>query len=505
MAVEREIKLAADAGIVLPDLTGAVPGLTVGPKTTLHLDATYYDTPALSLARWGVTLRSRSGEPGPIWTLKLPVSTVNAEMSRHELTFDEPNGPVPAAVRQAARAYTRAQALGPVVRLHTERTQFAVEIDGRPLATVCDDTVTADGAAEPISVFREIEVELADDAPSSRAVGVIVSRLRDAGCKDDEAPVSKAKRALGPRAFDPPDVTIPKVAKNATVRLLVRHSLATSVTQLIGQHAAVCTGDDPEALHQFRVAARRLRSDLRTFKSLLDVHVTRWLRDELRWLGSEVGAGRDADVLSARLRSQLARLPGQDTKHVDSLLTRLAETRSTAFEQVMATLADDRYVHLLDTLVDSAREPRFAAEPSGLADRAARPIFVDIVHKPWQRLQRAVEALEPDAPDAAFHAVRILSKRARYAAEAVAPLYGKDARRFARAIADVQTVLGKYQDTAVAEAWLRESARALPATRLVAGELVTFEREDRTQLRARFWKVWKQTSRRKLRKWLDDG
>ena len=82
------------------------------------------------------------------------------------------------------------------------------------------------------------------------------------------------------------------------------------------------------------------------------------------------------------------------------------------------------------------------------------------------------------------------------------PLYGKEARRFARALADVQTVLGNHQDTTVAEAWLRAAAKALPSTRLVAGELIAFERDDRVQLRAEFWTVWKKASRRKLRKWL---
>jgi CHAD domain-containing protein len=499
--IEREYKLAAESSIVLPDLTDVVPGMTVGPKETLQLDAVYYDTPNLSLARWGVTLRSRSGEAGPVWTLKLPVSSSDANISRHEFMIDEPIGPVPVAIRRAARAYTRKQSLGPVVRLQTERTQFVVELDGRPLAMLCDDTVIADGAAEPISVFREIEVELVDTATAPAAIAAVIARLRASGCKDDEAPVPKAIRALGPRAFDPPDVTIPKVRKHATTGLLVRQALAKSVTQLIGQHAKVCLGDDPEDLHQFRVAARRLRSDLRTFVPLLDVHLTRWLRDELSWLGEEVGAGRDADVLAERLRSQLTRLPERDAKPVDTLLHHIEQTKSEAFDRLLAAFDDDRYVALLEALVDVAHAPRFAGE-SGVADRAARPIFIDIVHKPWRRLSRAVDNLAPDAPDAAFHATRILAKRARYAAEAVAPLYGRDARQFARALADVQTVLGQYQDTTVAEAWLRQAAKEYPSTRLVAGELIAFERDDRVQLRAQFWKVWRKTSRRKLRKWL---
>ena len=170
--IEREYKLAAEAGILLPDLTGSVAGVVAGPKTTLQLDAVYYDTPTLALARWGVTLRSRSGEPGPIWTLKLPVSSSDAELSRHEFMFDAPPGPVPHTVRRAVKAYTRSEVLGPVVRLQTERTEFVVDLDGRSLAKLCDDTVVADGAAEPISVFREIEVELIDGEAHSAAVSV---------------------------------------------------------------------------------------------------------------------------------------------------------------------------------------------------------------------------------------------------------------------------------------------------------------------------------------------
>lgn len=500
--IEREFKLAAAAHIVLPDLTDVAPGLTVGPTTTLQLDAVYYDTPTLALARWGVTLRSRSGEPGPVWTLKLPVASTDSAISRHELMFDEPIGPIPDAVRLATRAYVRSQTLGPVVRLQTERTEFAVALDGRPIAKLCDDTVVADGTAEQISVFREIEVEFIDEAPAEAAVIAIISRLRDSGCKDDDAPVPKAVRALGPKAFDPPDVTIPKAGKHATVGRLVRQTLARSVAQLIGQHAKVCSGQDPEDLHQFRVAVRRLRSDLRTFAPLLDDHLTRWLRVELKWLGDEVGIGRDADVLGERLLSQLSRLPDLDAKPVGTLVHHLEQTSIEASARVITTLDSDRYATLLEALVDIARKPRFALDPSGLADRAGRPIFTDIVRKPWRHLSRAVDALDPDSPDAVLHAIRIRAKRARYAVEAVAPLYGKDALRFARALADVQTVLGKYQDTTVAEAWLREAAKALPSTRLVAGELIAFERDDRAQLRAQFWKVWKKVSRRKLRKWL---
>ena len=503
MAIEREIKMTADVDVVLPDLADAVPGLVVGPVSVVHLTAVYYDTPTLSMARSGVTLRSRTGEPGPIWTLKVSSPESGPDLSRHEYLFDEPLGPVPLAARQAARAYLRSQRLDPVVRLHTQRSQFSLVLDGEPLATVCDDLVVSDGGTEPIASFREIEVELAAGRVNRKAVEAIRSRLRDAGCRDDEAPVPKAVRALGPRAFEPPDVKVPPINKRATVNTLIRHVIAKSVEPLIERQAGVWAGDDPEELHLFRVAARRLRSDLRTFASLLDHGWTVWLRNELSWLGGEVGMGRDTDVMTERLIAQIAKLPSVDAQSVDRLLKRLAETAVDARQHVVNALSSDRFIVLLEALVDATHEPRFGTATPGLAEQAARPLVLDLVEKPWRRLSRAVDALRPDSPDAALHAVRIRAKRTRYAVEAVAPLYGRDARRFAKRLAEVQSVLGDHQDTTVAEAWLRQAAKALPSVRLVAGELLALERVERERLREQFKLVWKRASKPKVRAWLD--
>ena len=503
MAIEREIKLTADVDLALPTFADVLPGITVGPVSTVQLSAVYYDTPTLSLARAGVTLRARTGEPGPIWTLKVASSVGGPGLSRHEYLFDEPLGPVPLAARQGARAYIRSQRLDPVVRLHTERLQFSLEFEGKALATVCDDLVVSDGGTEPISSFREIEVELAPGRVNRKAVEAIRSILREAGCRDDEAPVPKAVRALGPRAYQAPDVHVTEIDKRATLREFIRQVIAKSVEPLIERQAGVWAGDDPEELHLFRVAARRLRSDLRTFAALLDHSWTVWLRAELAWLGSEVGMGRDTDVMTERLLVQIARLPPDDAASVDRLLQRLADTAVDVRRHVVDALSSERFILLLDALVDAAREPRFGSGSPGLAERAARPLVVDMVGKPWRRLSRAVDALQPDSPDAALHAVRIRSKRTRYAIEAVAPLYGRDARRLAKRIAAVQTVLGDHQDTTVAEAWLRRAAKEVPSLRLIAGELMAFERVDRERLRVEFESVWKKASKRKLRAWLD--
>ena len=361
MAVEREIKLTADVDLVLPDLASVVDGLAVGPVSKLHLDAIYYDTPTLAMARWGVTLRSRTGEPGPHWTLKVDSGEAGPGLSRHEYLFDEPLGPVPIAASQAVRALIRDQSLGPVVRLHTERAERTLELDGHPLIKLCDDIVTAEGS-EHVNPFREIELELMSEHGGAKVAKAVRAVLCAAGCHDWN-PLPKAIRALGARALEPPDVERISVGKRATTNEFVRHVIGKSVAQLIDRHAGVWLGEDPEELHVFRVSARRLRSDLRTFSALLDQHWTSEFRDELAWLGAEVGLGRDADVLAERLRSQMEQLPGEDAASIERLLQRLTENSSEARRHVVAALAADRYVALLDSLVGTRRE-RHGSSPT---------------------------------------------------------------------------------------------------------------------------------------------
>jgi CHAD domain-containing protein len=128
----------------------------------------------------------------------------------------------------------------------------------------------------------------------------------------------------------------------------------------------------------------------------------------------------------------------------------------------------------------------------------------DLVRAPWKHLRNAVDDLPDPAPDAALHAVRIRAKRARYAAEVVAPAFGKPARNFAKAVTEVQDVLGEHQDSVVAAAWLRANALTLgdPRAVYVAGELGAMERAAAETSRAAWPTVWKKASAKRLRDWL---
>jgi CHAD domain-containing protein len=257
-------------------------------------------------------------------------------------------------------------------------------------------------------------------------------------------------------------------------------------------------GDDPEAVHQARVATRRIRSDLRTFRDVVQPTWAIPLREELRWLGGELGAVRDADVLGARVRGREARLASADRPAVERLAEGLDEKRAGARDDLLSSMREPRYAALLDALVEAAAAPVLLAD---VAESPARAALPPALEGPWKHLVAAIERVREEGTDEALHAARIRAKRVRYAAEAVAPVFGKRAESFAEAAVALQDVLGEHQDAVVASAWLRETAVSTPELAFAAGQLVAIEAEDARTARAAWPSAWKTLSRKKLRFW----
>ena len=135
------------------------------------------------------------------------------------------------------------------------------------------------------------------------------------------------------------------------------------------------------------------------------------------------------------------------------------------------------------------------------ADQQASTTLPPLATSPWRRLRSAVRQLPEQPTDPELHRIRILAKRARYAAEAVAPVIGADAAAFARAAAKLQTILGEHQDSVTAQAWLR-GARVTGRRAFVAGELIALEHVAAQKARKDWPKVWKALDRKRLRKWM---
>src|SRR6059058_2798562 len=500
--LEREVKLGAGPAFHHPDLAGVIEGVAVAPPETVRMETVYYDTPDLRLARWGVSLRRRAGEG---WTLKLapPPSTPGkpgAVLERDELTFQGSATRPPDAALEVVRAYVRKAELVPVARLSTVRRRVRlVDATGNRVAEVVDDEVSVRDGRRVAARFREIEVEVPSPDGAGGEDSIItplVTRLRGAGAGAPD-PTPKHIRALGPRAIEAPEVSPQPLPAAAPAKDVIRNAIAESVAGLLHHDPLVRTGRDPEAVHQARVATRKLRSNLRTFGPLLDPEWTEPLRSELGWLAMGLGAVRDREVLLERLRERAQSLPASDQRSAASLLQLLEGEIDELRKKLLADLDSQRYIDLLERLVEAAHSPKTLPD----ADQPAASVLPALATTPWRRLRSAVRGLPETPTDPELHRIRILAKRARYAAEAVAPVAGPAAAAFARAAAKLQTVLGEHQDSVTAQAWLR-SAKASGKRAFVAGELIALEGLAAHEARSKWRKVWNSLDRKRLRVWM---
>jgi CHAD domain-containing protein len=505
VSMEAEDKLEADPSFEIPDLSGVAPGVRVTVLREAFLEAVYFDTADLRLARNGpVTLRyRRDRSPGSTdegtWTLKLPEDATGTEaLVRQELSWPGSPEDIPPQAAALVRAPTRRAPLRPVARLTTKRRRLELrDPQQRPLAEIDDDLVTI---AEPTQEqFRQIEVEWTGEA-SPKLRTAVLARLRRAGARPGPA-TPKVFRALGLDGGVKAEVEVPHLDRYSTMREVVAASIAGATRTLIERDPGVRLGRDIEHVHKARVATRRLRSDLRTFQPLLDAGWVRQMRVDLRLPANALGEVRDADVLTAELRAQMASLEGPDAAEAARLMARLASERNQANARLIEVLDGEPYALLLDRLVAAAANPPMADPAAG--GLLASSTLPGLVARPWKRLRRWVAGLGTDPTDEALHEVRKRAKQLRYASEAAASVRGRPAVKLAGAAENLQEVLGEFHDAVVSASWLR--AHAGPegvSTALVAGRLVEREERRRAEQRSAWPKAWKRLKNKKRRKWL---
>ncbi len=498
--LEREAKFATWPGFVLPDLDRVVPSVSAGARTEIPLDATYWDTADLRLIRWGVSLRYRTEAGEGTWTLKLPAKGNGEEgvLARAEHDFTGTPDEIPGDALDLVRAYARSTPLAPVARLQTQRqSESLFDPKGKRIAEVSDDEVSVLDGDRVAARFREVELEVTEDAPGE-LLPALIERLRAAGAGHPD-PTPKLVRALGPRALAAPELVVPALGADASVGDVARAAITSGVIRILANDTMVRLDGGPEGVHQAHVGTRRLRSDLRTFTPIFDTPWVQGLRSALEPLADTLGHVRDADVMLIRLKRAAAALDPQDRPAAESIGSRLAAQRSVQRTVLEDMYRGDEYVSLLDRLVAAARAPQFI-------DGAEAPVaeaLPSFVRRPWDHLTKAVAQLEGDPSHDDLHEIRIRAKRVRYAAEAAA-LALPAAESMAETAADLQDVLGEQHDAIVAAQWLRDIAatNVTRAEAMVAGLLIAAEKRDAEEWAAKWPDAWDALSKRKVRKWL---
>jgi CHAD domain-containing protein len=492
---ERELKLSVATSFAMPGLEGLADDVVTVPWPPEDVWTVYFDTDDLRLARWGASMRQRLGQG---WTVKLPPELDGDVLVRPEITFLGSGRRPPAAAVDLVRAFSRGKELRPQASLRTTRRRTELRDGaGRLVADVFEDDVAVREGRRVARGFREVEVEVGEATPPA-LLDTLVLRLSAAGASTAD-PTPKYVRALGMRGHAP-EVDVPELGQDAAAGDVVKRAIAASVTRLVVHDPVVRLDTDPEGVHQARVATRRLRSDLRTFRSLVDSEATARLRQELRWIAGLLGFVRDGDVLLERMRRRTAELAEGHGRGAAEVLATLETHRDVAHARLLTALRDRRYLDLLDRLIGEANAPSLLPE----AGRPAEAVVPELVRGPWQSLEKAARRLGKKPSDAELHGLRIRTKRVRYAAEAASPLFGAEAAALAKAAADLQTVLGDLNDAVVARQWLRDWAKGDRTEDGVAAaqELARLERDAARAERARWRKRWERLSAEELRAWM---
>ena len=423
-----------------------------------EIQDTYLDTDDWRLYRAGYALRVRRMADGSEVTMKSLPGTTDG-VRRREISEPLEDGEVeapestPGPVGERLRALAGARSLRPLFEIRTRRRTFELCPDRSaaephvPAGEVAlDDTEIrlADGG-EP-ALLRRVEVE----AGGSGGVEGVVEALRGSPglrpATDSKFEAGLAAAGLvpdGPPEFGPTDVRGSQTVDEVAFAVLRRHFMI-----MLAHEPGVRLGEDPEELHDMRVATRRLRSALKLYGDFLPKRAARYERD-LRYVGNALGEVRDLDV-------QLGRLAiSSEDRGASGIIAAIEERRREARERMLEVLDSRRYESFVKDFAGTLRRGH-SPSPTGSILEVA-PLLVRRRHR---KVRKAAARIFAASPPEDLHDLRKKGRRLRYALEPLGDVYGKPAEKMVMRFKELQDDLGEHQDAVVAAELLEEIALA---------------------------------------------
>jgi inorganic triphosphatase YgiF len=417
-----------------------------GPPQILY--SVYYDTPARDLQRARLTLRIRQDGARHIQTVKSEAVGLAArgewetELASNALDLDAIAGtPLEPLLKSVDGA------LAPVFATRIERTRRLIRQGSAKVEAALDrGQIEAEGRATPLC---ELELELKSGDTSAlfdlarRLAGAAPLRL------SFETKAQRGYRLLeGHKVGEAIAQARARLEPGMTVRAGFQAIAAAALRQWVGNAAVLRAARRPEALHQMRVALRRLRTAMALFEDAVTDDAYPHLMAELKWLAGELDQGRDIDVLIAdTFRPAAARF--HDQIGLAGLGERLLKARTRAYDRALALLDQKRYLNLVLDMAawiecgawaDPTREGTTGAPLEDLARQG-----LDKLRRQVKRRGQGLETLDP----ASRHALRIRAKRLRYAIEFFAGLHpGRkpERSRYLETLKALQDSLGALND-----------------------------------------------------------
>lgn len=492
-----------------------------------RLHTRYFDTRDLALARHGIALRLR--RCGRRWEL-----TAKWEGSIEGVLHRRPEYTI--ALRRAPE--TPFRLTDP--HLHTE---LAAILAGRPLGVVLvsdiarqtmlllagDGTDRDDDAPSAGSTLAELaldrvhlhgeggtagrherycELEIEQRSGSTDDIEAVVTSLRE---RFSLQPSTETKFSrglaltLGFRRTAPVDRSL---SPDDDVATAARKIIASQLTEVRRHDPGTRRGEDPEALHDMRVAVRRLRAARKTLESGIPPSLHAFLGSELRWLGDVLGKVRDLDVQIARAAKFCTMAPPSLRKSFAEFVHDLEVERTAQRRLLMQALDSRRYNTLLVRLerFTAARPRRRTVGAGGLP---AAGLAADALASAYRKLLKQGRKVHADPLPEELHALRIRAKRVRYVLEFFRGVAGKAACRAARRLARLQDLLGDYNDSMVTAAFVQRfvdgaGADAPPSTQIAMGAVIGSELARGERLRQKFGERWKRFTSEQGRRTMEE-
>ena len=430
--------------------SGAV---SVAAGETRRLSDAYFDTEDWRLYRAGYVLRVRRRGKMAEATMKSLAPAEDGLRRRREVTEPLGNDGLEAIeggegpVGGLLKVLRGARELRPLFENRTRRRTFGIRLrgTGAPDAgeVALDDCEIRSAAGAGAVRLRRVEIEVPAETWEVR--GFVEAMRRDLALR----PASRSKFETGLRAsglepapepdFGPTDFDASSTAGEVAFAVL-RRNFAT----MVACEPGVRLGEDPEELHDMRVATRRLRNTLRIYADVLPRRAGRYERD-LKHTADAMGEVRDLDVHIAMF--------SDDPENGDyrEILDVLEERRAVIRERMLGVLDSRRYERLVADFSGTLRRGRSPSPPVPIL--AVAP---DLVRDRHKKARKAAKKIDDSSSPEDYHRLRKRARRLRYSLEPLAGIYGKPAEKAIKRLKKLQDVLGLHQDAIVAAELLRE-------------------------------------------------
>ncbi len=426
----------------------------------------YLDTAGRDILARGYACRVRRENGRFFATLKGLGETSGAVHRRveHEVELPEhlpPEAWPPSRARKLALTLSGGRPLQSLFLIDQTRYRRPLRADERTLAEINLDRVRVHHAGVALLSFLEFEAELRPDG-SEADLSLLAAELQ-AGWELQPVDQSKFERGLSAVGEGPViRLDAPGIEPDDPMSEAGRKTFRFHFRRMLHNEPGTRLGEDIEALHDMRVATRRMRAAFRVFGDFYEPEAVGPYLKGLKRTGRALGAVRDLDVFREKVRAYLETLPESEQDSLDELLAALETRREAARRRMLAYLDGKKYRRFVKRFGEFVETEGMGGRPISIEDDRPRPYRVRHVAPVavYERLA-AVRAYDEwvriaDPPLERLHRLRIACKRLRYTLEFFREVLGPEAKAAIKEIVAVQDHLGALQDAVVASDILRD-------------------------------------------------